>query len=231
VELTAGGLTHRGVRAEDAVALGLVWDHLLRRTGTGAHPWEPVFAAEAVQAAHRAAESRRHREIVEVRRWGGRMPSQRIRALQANTNLLWGLDPDLVEALVDATPDEQRAAARWAARRACAVAGLDTVGWIVEALAAVDRDAPLPFEHTAAFTRLLSDPRVPSTAVRGPGGRPNCSQQALAFPAVLAAVHADPLVAAVDGLGTAAWAHGDDHHRFLAAARAEFPFLRGSSKG
>ncbi|GIJ55718.1 hypothetical protein [Virgisporangium aurantiacum] len=230
VEISADGLVHRGVRAEDAVPLGLVWDYLLARTGTEpGHPWEPVFAAAAAAAARRAAETRRRREASEVRRWGGRMPSPRIRSLAANTHQLWSLDPDLAEAIAATTSDRQRAVARWAARRACAVAGLDTVDWIVAALAAVDNDEPLPFTDDAtAFNRLLTDPRTPRTTVRAPDGRPNWSQQALAFPAVLAAARPDPLAAALEAVGTTAWAYGDAHPRFLAEARA---FLETSSKG
>jgi hypothetical protein len=162
------------------------------------------------------------------------MPSLRVRTLVANTHLLWSLDPDVVEALAVANQDEQRAVARWAARKACAVAGLDTVDWVAEALAAVDRGEPLPpafGDEGAVFNRLLSDPRVPSTVVRAPDGHPNWSQQALAFPALLAAWRSDPLVAAVDAVGTTAWAHGDAHRRFLDDARLEFPFLRALSKG
>ena len=231
VEIDADGLVHRGVRAQDAVPLGLVWDYLLARTGTEAgHPWEPVFAAAAAAAARQAAETRRRREAVEVRRWGGRMPSPRIRTLMANTHQLWSLDPDLAEAIAAATSDRQRAVARWAARRACAVARLDTVDWIVAALDALDDDEPLPFgdDGAAAFNRLLMDPRAPQTTVRAPDGRPNWSQQALALPAVLAAAQPDPLAAALEAVGTTAWAHGDDHPRFLAETRA---FLETSSKG
>ncbi|GIJ68372.1 hypothetical protein [Virgisporangium ochraceum] len=229
VELSTAGLVHRGVRAADAVPLGLLWDHLLRHDGGPRHPWEPVFAAAAAEEAHRAAGLRRRREEEELRRWGGRMPSPRIRTLRANARRLWQLDPDLVEALDAATPDRQRAVARWSARRACAVSRLDTVGWVAEALAAVERDEPLPFDDgAAAFRRLLDDPRAPSTTVCGPDGRPNWSQQALAFPALLAAADADPLVAAVDAVEAAAAAHGDAHRDVLAEVRAfveglEFP--------
>jgi hypothetical protein len=212
------------------VPLGLVWDYLLRHhDGADGHPWEPEFAAASADAARHAAESRRRRERSELERWGGRMPSPRIRKLVANTHMLWRLDPDLVEALAAATHDEQRAVARWSARRACAVSRLDTVGWIADALAALDRDEPLPFDdQPAAFQRLLRDPDTPNTVVRGRDGRPNWSQQALAFPAVLAAADPDPLVAAVDAVGTTAWAHGDDYARFLLAAHA---YLKASSKG
>lgn len=47
-------VVHRGVRAQDAVLLGLIWDHLLDRAGTAAVdgavpplPWEPLFAASS----------------------------------------------------------------------------------------------------------------------------------------------------------------------------------------
>jgi hypothetical protein len=106
---------------------------------------------------------------------------------------------------------------------------LDAVDWIADALAA-ERDAPLPSpfdDPLAAFRRLMSDPRVPTATVPGPNGHPNWSRESLAFSALLAAAGTDPLVAAVEAIGNAAWAHGDARGEFLTATRAAFPFLAG----
>ncbi|MBB4743567.1 hypothetical protein BJY16_007026 [Actinoplanes octamycinicus] len=54
----------------------------------------------------------------------------------------------------DAT--KQRAAARWLARRAFEVAGLDRLAWARPALEALDRGEPLPFPDRKAVFRLIS---------------------------------------------------------------------------
>ena len=69
-----------------------------------------------------------------------------------------------------------------------------------------------------AWARLWADDRVPSTTVTTPDGTPNCSQQAIALPAVRAAAHEDPLAGAVDTVYFAALAAGADHREVLAAA-------------
>lgn len=218
-------LVHRGVRARDAVLLGLVWDYLLAGPDAGGHPWEPVFAEMAAKAA---ATRRRHEES-EARRWGGRLPSERIRTLGAN---VWGmakLDRDLLDALDAATAEQQREVARWAAHRACEVAGLAGIGWVAGALAALDRGAPLPppfDDDTRAWDLLFTDPQVPSTTVTSPDRRlDNFSQQAAALPAISAATRDDPLAAAVDALHAAAYAYGIGCPELFAAARAAYPFL------
>jgi hypothetical protein len=124
--------------------------------------------------------------------------------------------------------DRQRQMARWAARRAMRVAGLERIGWIAEALADADAGRPLPASFTdahgqAAFHRLLSDPQVPQTVVTVPDGPSNVLQQAVAFPALLALGVDDPLAAAVDAVYVAATAHGDDCAAFLADAHAACP--------
>jgi hypothetical protein len=223
---------HRQVRAPDAVLLGWVWEHFLDRAGRadGAepHPWEEVFATRAAAARQRAEDDRRRRAAAEDRRWGGRAPSERVRTLPANSWALARLDRPLVDGLDRVTPDEQRTIARWAAGRAAEVAGLAAVDWIAPALAAVHAGAPLPppfDDHRRSWDRLLSDPAVPRTTVTVPYGPPNCLQQAMAFPAITAAVHEDPLAAAVETLYCATIAHGDDHPRFLAEVHATFPGL------
>ena len=162
VEVDADGgrtLVHRGVLGSHVVALGLIWEHLLRRPAPP-YPWEPILVEFAAKAEAAATKARRDRELADARWWGGRAPSERVRSLPANA---WGLarmDRELLDALERAAPQRQREVAIWAARRACAVAGLDTVDWIADALAAVEcgEPAPPPFDDTsAAWDRLFTD--------------------------------------------------------------------------
>lgn len=134
------------------------------------------------------------------------------------------LNRDLLDALTLAPPEVQRAIARWAARQACTMAGLAGIDWIAGALLALDRGEPLPApfdDDHAASQRLWADSRVPRSTVTIPEGIENCSQQALALPAIRAAAHADPLAAAVDTVYFAALVSGEQHRSLLAAARAE----------
>ncbi|WP_455771556.1 hypothetical protein [Streptomyces misionensis] len=129
-------------------------------------PPAPEERAEAErparEAEERAAEERRvHRERWE---WGGRLPSERLRAVGGNVRGLLGFDSDLVHALDAAGPDVQRTTAVLAARRACEAAGLAEVPWVARALTALSLGGPLPppFDDRARMRETLrSDPRVP----------------------------------------------------------------------
>ncbi|MGS2616924.1 hypothetical protein ACVCAH_20735 [Micromonospora sp. LZ34] len=218
VERDGDTLVHRGVLASQVPLLGLVWDHL-RRHPEPPYPWE----RELAERAAKAGAVRRRLEEAEARRWGGRLPSQRIRSLPANVWSLARMDRELLDLLEGATPQHQRAFALWATRRACAVSRLDTVDWIAHALAAVELGDPTPppFDDMGAtWERLFADPRVPSTVVTLPDGTPNCSQQAMALPAMFAVTYEDPLAAAVETVFCAAIAHGPEHRRLLSDARA-----------
>jgi hypothetical protein len=229
-------VTHRGVAAPQAVLVGLIWDHLLERVATGEsapHPWIAVFAARAAEAAAREDAMRRRREQREAIRWGGKPPTERLRRVAANTILLSRMDRPLLDALAEATPEQQRAIARWGARRAYAIAGLTDIAWIAPALAALDRGEPLPppfDDDRRAWDLLWSDPQVPQTIVTTPDGTPNFSQQALAFPTLTLAMADDPLGAAVDAIAAAMFAAGPDFGEVAVAARAAFPVL-GSAAG
>ncbi|GAB3083809.1 hypothetical protein [Micromonospora schwarzwaldensis] len=238
VRLTTGpdGVTlrHEGVRGRHAVALGLIWDHLL--DGTGAYPWVETLRGQAAAATARVEEYRRLRAEQEKKRWGGPPPSDRVRELRGQAQPLARLDRRLLDR-IDALPaDRQREVACWAARRAMRVAGLEQLSWIAEALAAAEDGRPLPHAFTgqggtAAYHRLLSDPEVPRTTIPlrpdpkafGAQGVTEMLQQAAAFPALTALVNDDPLAAAIDAVHDAAIAHGDDRDRFLAEAHAALP--------
>ena len=219
---------HRGVRVPDAALLGLIWDQLLDRVAAvtdgipaSPHPWMPMLDELAARSAAEAEAHRRDTAAAEARRWGGTPPAERVRRLSANTIGLAGLDRELLDALAEASSQTQRAVARWGARQACAIAGLDTVDWIASALTALDHGDPLPTpfdDEQRQWARLWADPRVPSTTVTTPDGTPNFSQQAIALPTIRAAVHEDPLAAAVDTVYFAALSYGDSYRDLLAAA-------------
>jgi hypothetical protein len=228
-------LLHRGVQGPDAVLLGLVWDYLMHRAHLVAggasvppHPWQALFDDITAKAAQDAAAARRSRALFEAKQWAGRPPSDRLRELPANTVGLARLDRGLLDALAEATSEQQRDIARWAARRACAISGLDTVDWIADGLAAIERgqQPPPPLDdHVQTWQLLRADQQVPHTVVTIPTGTPNCSQQAAALPAIFAAARDNPLAAAVDALHAAAYAYGSDYSQLLNAAKTAFPML------
>jgi hypothetical protein len=228
-------VVHSGVRAADAVQLGLLWEHLLERAASAADgeaAWVAPLGAAARQARE-AAEARRLRSEEHLRtEWGGRLPSERLQRLPANVFGLRQLDPTLPFALEAVGDDRQLAVARWAARRGLEAARLDTVGWIADLLAAAERGESPALDLAAAFERMFADPSVPQTVVNLPGGPPNALQQAIVLPAVFSACGTDaggganPLAAAVNAVYAAALGHGDAYREFLATLRDAFPDLR-----
>ncbi|MFF5503227.1 hypothetical protein [Streptomyces roseolus] len=102
--------------------------------------------------------------------WGGRLPSESLRAVRHSNVLgLLPFDSDLVHALDAAGADVQRSVARLAARRACETAGLTTVPWVARALTALmdGRPLPPPFDDTARMWETLrSTPLAPGPPVR-----------------------------------------------------------------
>ena len=161
----------------------------------------------------------------EERRWGGRQPTERLRNVGGHARGLAQLDRDLVDAIADADPALQRAIAGWAARRAYTLAGIAALGWVAPALAAAEQGQalPPPFDDRARVWQLLhSDRRVPRTTVAPlRGGSAIKSQQHMAVPALFAAVHDDPLQAALDSL-YAAVAVGGSHRLLLDEVRRTF---------
>ncbi|MFE6225370.1 hypothetical protein [Streptomyces sp. NPDC057854] len=117
----------------------------------------------------RAAEERRlHYERWQ---WGGRLPSESLRAVRESNVLgLLEFDSDLVHALDGVGADVQRSVALLAARRACEAAGLTTVPWVAGALAALAEGRPLPppFDDASRMReRLNATPFPAGPLVRG----------------------------------------------------------------
>lgn len=217
-------------------------DQVLKLTSRHAAYWHayartqppPPTPEERAEAARHAEEEERQRRLraarrYEVQAWGGREPSDRLRAVRGNVHGLRLLDVHLVHALDAADAAVQRRIARWAARRACEAAGLAQVDWVAPALDALDAGEPLPeplddLRH--AVDRALNDPRVPrSTVVLSFANGQEISRQAVALPTLAAAVEPDPLRAAIDALHAAASSFGAETRAFLAEVRRMFPEL------
>lgn len=193
-------------------------------------PPTPEEKAEAQRQARLQEQRRQEQEQLsaELRYWGGRLPSERIRATTGNARAMARRDVDLAEAIAATSPDTQRLIARWAARRAYEVAGIAGLDWVAPALRALDQghQLPPPFDDPArVWQRLRSDPRVPQATVPfpDPGGPPNMSQPHMAVPALFAAAGPDPLNAALQALHDAVVAFGrDDYPALLEEGRRAY---------
>lgn len=192
-------------------------------------PPTPEEKAEAERQARLQEQRREERErlAAELRYWGGRLPSDRIRATEGNARAMAKLDVDLADAIAAASPGAQRSIARWAARRACQVAGIADLDWVAPALRALDhgRELPPPFDdYEQVWQTLFNDPRVPQTTVVSLDDRiPGMLQPAMAPPALFAAAEPDPLEAALQALYAAAATFGrDDYPALLEQVRRTY---------
>jgi hypothetical protein len=213
-------------------------DAVVRQTSAQAAYWHrtaralppPPTAAEREAAARAQAErnrlaAQRAPEESERRAWGGRSPSPRLRELGGYVFALAESHRDLLDTFEAWDPDTQRTAARWLARRAFEIAGLDRVDWARAALDAMDRGAALPFaDEEAAFSMVHNQPSSTFTAAwvdaaqqRSPVHRPS-----FAIPAIFSAVHPDPLQALVDTFTHAEATFDDQRDTLLADFRQRF---------
>ncbi|MFC8143933.1 hypothetical protein ACFUKV_19715 [Streptomyces paradoxus] len=133
-------------------------------------PPTPAERAEAERRARLAQETaERERSLARERwQWGGRLPSDALRAVGGNVSGLRDFDPDLLHALDAAGPATQRAVALLAARRACEAAGLTALDWVTDALTALAEGRPLPppFDDDARMWHTLaSEPACPDRTV------------------------------------------------------------------
>jgi hypothetical protein len=168
----------------------------------------------------------------EERRWGGRLPGERLLQVGGHAMPLAQLDRDLLDQIAIAGPRVQREIARWAARRAYARADMDQVDWIAPALVSLDLGRPLPEpfdDPEQVWTRFVHDDRIALTAATTLDGEPMAiSRQAVAIPTLFNAVMNDPLQAATAALGTATDTYGADHRTLLDEAR--HTFFRGNGR-
>jgi hypothetical protein len=197
-------------------------------------PPTPRERAEAKRRELAAREEvlREAAKAAEARRWGGRLPDERVRRINGAL-VLARLDRQLVDGIAGLDPATQRAVAVWAARRACAAAGLTDLDWVKPALAALERGESLPFADLGEAFRLLSaDPHVRRTSVASYDGQyKRVSQQHMAVPALWSAAAGDPLGAGLESLFHAMITFGSDYRRLLSEVRDAFPELAERDPG
>ncbi|MGC4858384.1 hypothetical protein [Micromonospora sp. DT41] len=199
--------------------------------------WEQV-EAEKLKRLERERREQEYRMRDELRRWGGRPPSERLRRVRGNIFGIVLLDRDLVDGVAGVDAVTQRQIAIWAARRAFTVAGIADLDWLTPAWTALDRGLPLPAEFadpTALRTRILgtSAVRFVLLSLRPAGRSPAdplrtaldapVDPVAMALPALPAAVESDPLQAALEALWAAVNTYAAGRAEFLAEVRRAFP--------
>ncbi|MFG1611057.1 hypothetical protein [Actinoplanes sp. NPDC049265] len=192
---------------------------------------EQRATAALAEAERKRREEQEREPAYELREWGGRRPTPRLRELGVHA---WGMlhdgYGDLLFAFDALQPAAQRDAARWLARQAFAIAGLDQLGWARDALDALDRGDPLPapFDtpdtmhawvapdalQVAGVTDAVIDAEPDTPKFGVPVHRPS-----FALPAVLHAAHPDPLIALVDTFDDAIATFDDYRDHLLAELR------------
>ncbi|MFI8515239.1 hypothetical protein ACIGHB_29345 [Streptomyces sp. NPDC085460] len=192
-----------------------------------------------------------HERHYELWRWGGRLPSDRLRRARGSNVLgLLEFDTELVHALGPLAPEVQRAVALVAARRACEVSGLADMWWITPALSALEAERPLPSpfdDWDLMFRTLRANLPKEGPLVLGaiPPERPPfvppatdgaevvtfpsvprvpepINQPFFALPAVVAAAGADPLIAALDAVWHAIHTYGEHYPQLLEEIRSVY---------
>jgi hypothetical protein len=219
-------------------------DRIVKQTSASAAYWhdhaqkqpEPPTPEEKAEVKRQEVLARERRDAElrladETRKWGGILPSERLRALGWQAIPVSQVDRELLDAVDRVDPDTQRAVARWSVRQAFGEARLMEVDWLADAVDALDRGDELPEifrEPRQAFERMWHDPQTIHTSVTTMDRRlDNFSQQSMAMPALTAAYGEDSLAAAVDAVRITIDTFGPDQcHRFLAELRAAFPALQ-----
>lgn len=143
------------------------WHDYARRQPPPPTPEERAEAERHAREAQEQAE-RKRRFAVEQWHWGGKLPSEALRAVRGNVRGLLAFDAALVHTVDAVGPELQREVALLAARRACEAAGLDALDWVAAALTALAERRPLPppfDDSTRMWDTLHSDPRVPARTV------------------------------------------------------------------
>ena len=203
-------------------------DRVLRETSSQAAYWNgwARSLSAAGPAVPRPRRETTRQSAADRRRWGDRVPNQRLRRVQGNVLAVERLDMDLVFALAEAGDDTDRAVARWAAEKACEAAGLIDLPWVTPALDALREGRPLPHPFDDMYAVWPHLETVRTTTVRSYDGRhPRVSQQHSAVPALFATAEPDALRAALDAVYAAVVTYGRHYRTVLAELRMAFPQL------
>ena len=191
-------------------------------------PPSPAEKARLAEQAEQEEQARLWQFEVDMM-WGGVPPNERLLTVGGNKFGLVKMYRALLDALAEATPDTQRGIARWAARRACDVAGLSWLDWVRPALDALERreSLPPPFDDQRRVRDLLlgEDVQLQAVVATTQHPPPKMWPPPAALPTLFAAVEVVPLHAAIDAVLGAAITFDDDQARFFAELRAEFPVV------
>jgi hypothetical protein len=217
-------------------AYAAYWHDESRRLAPPPTPQERAAAVRAAaeraeQAAERAAEQRY------LQRWGGRLPSPRLRELGGTIDLVARYERDLLDAFEALDATTQRDAARWLAHRAIEIAELDQKEWVRTALDAMDSGTPLPEPLAGVADKLaLARPYWPGTntavfivRLDAAGNRVtgDIDRRSFALPAIVSAIHPDPLRALVDTFSHAAATYEDRRQALVSEVRRRWLDQRG----
>jgi len=210
-------------------------DRLRRQTSSAAAYWNRANRDRPLPPAEQEADDRQAHDEQEQyfrTRYDGYAPNVQLREADAHAGGLLLIDRDLLIALSEAGSTVQRDVARWAALQALTVARL--IDWppIASATAALQagETPPAPFDETHGWYAVAdalppstSVPRLPVLNSADPEG---VNQQMCALASMGSTSAANPLVAVIDALESAAHVHGPDGYiPFLAGLRAAFPVL------
>lgn len=181
-----------------------------------------LAVARAAEDELRRAEEQAARAYWDLFDWGGRLPSDALRATGGRAHQLARWDHDLAEHLVALGPEAQRALAVHAARWAWARAGRTGDPEVAAALDALERGRPLPppfHDVDAAWDWAFPGPKTATSAASyGALTRPLIDPAAAAVDALLCAADPDPAVAATGAVDAAA-SGTPDHAALVAEVR------------
>ncbi|MFI6345072.1 hypothetical protein [Streptomyces sp. NPDC050560] len=212
-------------------------DRLIRETSPTAAYWNgvardrpPPPTPEERAAAERAEREAREREEVrreaefERLRWGGRVPSGRLRDVGGHIAGLLKRDAPLVH-LVGAADDVLlRDLALFLARRVYDAAGLGELEWTAPAIGALEagRPPPEPWGDPQRVWLELArlEPRMGDRLIAWEDGTRRVSQRHMALPVLWSAAAPDPLRAALESLWHSMAAFGTGTPGLLAEVRA-----------
>jgi hypothetical protein len=206
---------------------------ILKQTGERAAYWHRARRTPTEQE-QRDDQRAKAEQIAERarRRWGDRVPNQRLRAtldLGLYLSAISRLDPDLEFALADAEDATLRQVTAWASLRSLEQAGLIGLAQIAPAVAALRQGArvPAPFDNHGYVWGVLARADPPRTSVpTPPDGAHQQSPQDWAISTLFHSAMENPLAAALEVLVALAYVHGRDGYRqALAAVRDQFPQL------
>jgi hypothetical protein len=208
-------------------------DRVIKQTSGQAAYWHkfarqtPPPPTPEQRAELKRERERRHAEefLAELtEQWGGTLPSERVRDAARLAFGLVQLDRPLIDDIDRAGADDQRAIARWSARRAAVEAQLDQHEWIATLLEGMDRGADL---WSLLPERTDTGNQEVQLVARAWGWSDDADPMENLWTVLTAADDEDPLRAAYETVWLATFAFGDGRRpELIRELRQAFPVLR-----